>query len=108
MPKLSQDSNDAKTLKKTFLRPRESIPDSTHSFVNETQLALRSGDCSLHQDLAQIYQELAGNRAQIKRLSVAIELRELRHHKSSIALDSDIAVRGELLTPGPGSDTAHD
>lgn len=94
-------------IEETLPRPRE-LPDSISSFVKETQLALRSENHSLHQDFAQIYQELAENRAQIKRLSIAIELREFKAQKSSIALGSDIDARGKMVSSVPGSNTADD
>ena len=97
-----------KDIEKNFSAPRQSILDSIPSLVDETQLALRSRDPSLRQDLALIYQELAENRAQIKRLSIAIELRESRSCEAPLALDSEIDARGKPVSSVPGSYTTQD
>ena len=97
-----------KNIETTPPRSRESILDSVPSFINVTPLTLRSGNHSFHQGLARIYQELAENRAQIKRLSMAIELRGSRNHKSPIISISDVDDQEALESSIPECDIARD
>ena len=76
---------------------RESTLDFIPLLMNETQLAWRSGDRSLQQHLAQIFQELAENRAQIERLSIAIKFRESRKYNSLIAFGNNINTQNKLI-----------
>lgn len=49
-----------------ILGPIDPKLDSIPLFINQTQLAVMSEDCSIHQHLARIYRELAENRVQIQ------------------------------------------